>query len=136
MRCNLITQVCLAASVMAAAALPASAQSYRFAGNMIVTPAGQDSFYVSGVPAQTPVSHWCAAAEYAVKVLGAGYEQRMYVVGGQKRGERRVLISLSPAGTASEAAPIKQRSIFIDGANRKVNAGLADCRDLRRVSDF
>lgn len=117
-------------------AVPAFAQSYRFAGNMIVTPAGNNSFYVSGVPSQTPASHWCAAAEYAQRVLRADFEQLMYVVGGQKRGERRVLISLSPEGTASANGRIRQRSIFIDGANRKVNAGLADCRDLRRVTDF
>lgn len=121
----------IAAALAAALALPASAQSYRFAGNMTVTPAGSDSFYVSGVPTLVPGSYWCAAAEYALRVLGADFEQIMYVVGGMQRGERSVLISLSPAGTASEAAPIKQRSVFIDGANRKVNAGLADCRDLR-----
>ncbi len=106
-------------------------QTYRFARSMTVTPAGADSFLVGGVPTQVPASYWCAAAEYARRVLGADFDQRMYVVGGQQRGERQVLISLSPAGTASETAPIKQRSIFIDGANRKVNAGLADCRDLR-----
>ena len=116
-----------------AVAAPA-AQAKHYGDGMRVNAAGPDSFVVDGVPTQTPTSHWCAAAEYARAELNAGFDQRMYVVGGQKRGESQVLISLSPKGTASEQERVREYSIRIDGANRKVNAGLADCRDLRRPS--
>ena len=115
-----------------AATLPVTAQARHYGDGMRVTAAGPDSFIVDGVPNHTPKSYWCAASEFARKELGADFEQWMYVVGGQKRGESQVLISLSAAGTASEVERVRETSIRIDGASRKVNGGMADCRDLSR----
>lgn len=105
-----------------------AAETYHARNGMKVTPAGADRFYVGGIPENTPQSYWCAAAEYSKRFLGAGFNQRMYVVGNHKRGQRSYLISLDPKGTASENGRIKQIGIRIDGANRRVDVGLSDCR--------
>ncbi|MEP5732288.1 MAG: hypothetical protein ABJL67_23310 [Sulfitobacter sp.] len=111
-------------------ALPANAQTFHANNGMKVTPAGGQSFVVSGFPRNTPQSHWCAAAQYAQRFLKASYSQRMYVVGDYKRGQRQFLISLDPTGTASEGQRIKEFSVRIDGANRRVDEGLDFCASI------
>ena len=105
-----------------------AADTYHARNGMKVTPAGADRFIVSGIPRNTPQSYWCAAAEYSKRFLRARFNQRMYVVGNHVRGQRQYLISLSPKGTASANGRIKQIGIRIDGANRRVDTGLSDCR--------
>ena len=106
-----------------------AADRYNARNGMKITPKGANSFVVSGVPRNTPQSHWCAAAEYSKRFLGARFNQRMYIVGNAKRGQRQFLISLSPRGTASEGGRIKELGVRIDGANRRVDTGLSYCRD-------
>lgn len=116
-------------------ALPAHAQSFRSTTGMTVTPAGPNSFYISGIPENTPQSHWCSAAEYSHRVLGTSFSQRMYIVGDSKSSARKYLVSLDPRGTASEGSRSKEFGVRIDGANRRVDEGLDFCSDrflLRR----
>jgi len=118
----------IAFTLAAMMAVPAYAADYRASNRMTITPVSANSFIVSGIPRNTPQSHWCAAAEYAQRFLKADFAQRMYVVGDAKRGQRRYLISLDPTGTASEGSRSKEFSIRLDGANRRVDEGLDFCR--------
>lgn len=111
-------------------AVPAHANEYRAKNGMHIKPVSANSWTVSGIADNTPQSHWCASAEYAQRFLGADFDQRMYVVGNAKRGQREYLISLSPKGTASEGGDSKELGIRLDGANRRVDQGLDFCHDL------
>ena len=108
-------------------ALPVQAQTFHAKNGMQVTPAGPNKFIVSGIPDNTPQSHWCAAALYAKRFLNAAPSQRMYIVGDAVRGQREYLISLDPRGTASEVKRSKEFSVRIDGANRRVDEGHDFC---------
>lgn len=117
-------------ALIALMAVPAYAKDYRANNGMRIKPVSANSWTVRGIADNTPQSHWCASAEYAQRFLGAGFKQRMYVVGDAKRGQREYLISLSPKGTASEGTRSKQFGIRLDGANRRVDQGLDFCHDL------
>ncbi|MEP2920051.1 MAG: hypothetical protein ABJP06_04940 [Sulfitobacter sp.] len=123
----------VAFALAALVAFPAHAKEFRSTNGMHVRPVNANSWTVSGIPDRTPQSHWCASAEYAQRVLGASFNQRMYVVGNAKRGQREYLISLSPKGTISEGGRSKQFGIRLDGANRRVDEGLDFCRNTLRV---
>jgi len=120
----------LAALVVLMAMPVQASNSYRTPNGMTITPAGPDSFFVSGVARNTPQSHWCAAAHHSQRFLKARFSQRMYIVGDAVPGQRRYLISLNPAGTSSENGRIKEWGVRIDGANRRVDEGLDFCRGL------
>lgn len=118
-----------------AMAAPVLAQDFRASNFMNVTGAGEGRFVVSGVPNLVPQSYWCAAGEYAQRVVGAGPEDRIYVVGDYQRGQRSYTFSTSPAGTAAEQGRVPGVSVRVDGVSRKVNAARADCRDRLRRGD-
>lgn len=115
-------------ALAATLALPAAASNtYHASNGMQVTPVNQNSFVISGIPRNTPQSHWCAAAEFSQRFLDANFSQRMYIVGDAQPGQRQYLVSLNPAGTASEGQRIKEWGVRIDGANRRIDEGLAFC---------
>lgn len=119
----------LHSALFVALASPALATEYRASNHMSVNAAGDGRFVVSGVPNSVPQSYWCAAGEYAQRVVGAGPEALIYVVGDYQRGQRSYTFSTSPAGTAAEQGRVPGFSVRIDGVSRKVNTARADCRD-------
>ena len=122
------------AVIAVALAAPAAAQTLRTTNNMTVTAAAGDRFVVSGVPHFQPQDYWCAAGQYAQRVLRASQFSRLYVVGDYQRGQRTVTFSTSPAGTAAAQGEVNAYSIRVDGANLRLDAAVAECRGLRFLS--
>jgi len=110
-----------------AAPVAADAQIFHNGTGVKVNAAGANSFYLGGFARNTPTSHWCEAARYSSKTLGASYSQRMYVVGDSNKSATRFLVSLDPKGTASQNGPIKSWNIRRDGASLSVAQALDYC---------
>lgn len=108
-------------------ATPAVATDYRASNRLSVTQAENGRFVISGIPDRTPLSYWCAAGEYAQRVLDAGQNERIYVVGDYQRWQRSFTFSLSPAGTAAEQGRVPGFSVRVDGVSRKVGVARDDC---------
>ncbi|WP_370400860.1 hypothetical protein [Sulfitobacter sp. JB4-11] len=117
-----------------ALAAPVSAQTFRAENGVNVTPvaggfavASGNGFWARGM--------WCAAADYARDVLGAGGTQRLYVAQPQPRGSRTpVVFSLDPAGLTPSRVTILGASIRTAGANLSVDHAQGFCADHKLLS--
>jgi hypothetical protein len=110
-----------------AVATPVLAQDFRASNHMRVNAGANGTFVVSGVPNFGPQDYWCAAGEYAQRVLRLSPNDRIYIVGDYQRGQRSYTFSPSPKGTASEFERVRGSAIRKDGSNLKTNAARAEC---------
>lgn len=121
----------LSAVVISAMTMPIIASAFTAENRTKVTPAAGNTFVVSpsgrfGVPGQ-----WCAASDYAQRVLGADWSQRLYVQGsGSER--RSIVFGLDPAGATPSKITVVSRSAKTPGANFSVQRAYAFCIEQRR----
>lgn len=84
--------------------VPVSAGAWQAENRLTVNPASGDVFEVIGRPGSPGSEFWCAAGEYALRVLGASGTERIYLVRPRGtpvtgRGPSAVQFSLTlPAG--------------------------------------
>jgi hypothetical protein len=121
-----------AVALMITTALPAfSAQVFRAENRVDVTPLAGGSFEVEpdiryGVPGQ-----WCAASDYARRVLNVPWTSRIYVQGpGSAR--RSIVFGLDPAGAEPSRITIVSRSAKTPGANFSVQRAFDFCINQRQ----
>ena len=113
-------------------ALPATAGTFIAENRTKVTALSNNTFQVKpethfGVPGQ-----WCGAADYARRVLGAGWSDRIYVRG---KSGRNVQFGLTPGGATPSSISIVSASANTPGANFSVQRAFGYCID-QRVSPF
>lgn len=120
----------LAAAIVACIALPATAQTFFAENRVEVTPLKGSSFQVGpdsgfGVPGQ-----WCAAADYARRVLGVPWASRLYVQG-IGTAKRSIIFGPDPAGAQPSRITVVSRSAKTPGANFSVQRAYGFCIDQR-----
>ena len=125
----------IALTVATMMALPMTASAFTAENYVEVTPRGGSSFEVErdgrfGVPGQ-----WCAAADYAVRALGVGWTNRIYVQG-PGRTSRSVVFGMTPAGAQPTEITGVAASARIPGSNFSVQRAFAYCIQQRLPSEL
>ena len=77
---------------------------------------------------------WCAAADYALTVLGAGGTRRIYVAPLSTSNRNSVRFTLDPAGLTPVSVLSVGASIKQPGANLSVNHACGFCADFRLIN--
>lgn len=106
----------LVAALAVALALPSAAQAFRAFNNLNVNPEGPQSFEVIQRGGIDAADAWCAAGDYARRVLRVPANQRVYLVEGKHiaRTETRRRFGYSFSLTAPpEAANITQQPLTL-----------------------
>ncbi|MGB3247399.1 MAG: hypothetical protein WBB25_22930 [Sulfitobacter sp.] len=109
-----------------------AAQTLRVEGRINVSPVA-GGFLVEDGGGNGARGMWCAASEYARRVLGASGTQRIYVTGPLTSSNRRapVRFSLDPGGTTPSRVTILGVSIYTAGASLSVDHAIGFCADFR-----
>ena len=76
----------LTAPILLAAmlAVPSQAFAFKALNRLTVNPAGGNQFEVIQRAGSSAADNWCAAADYALRVLGASSSQKVYLVAGRQ----------------------------------------------------
>ncbi|MCR9126803.1 MAG: hypothetical protein NXH82_11830 [Rhodobacteraceae bacterium] len=96
----------LLAACICALATAAPAWAYRAENYHLVNPVGPETFEVIGRAGSGPTQYWCAAGDYALRVLGAAPQTRIYITGpvgpsATRPGARAVTFSLAAPDTVA-----------------------------------
>lgn len=123
----------LAITLSTLMAIPVAAQAFTAENRVDVMPRAGSSFEVEedirfGVPGQ-----WCAAADYAVRSLGASWTSRIYVQG-QGSASRAVVFGLTPAGAQPKSISSVAASAREPGSNFSVQRAFGFCIEQRAPS--
>ena len=124
------------ALVGAFAALPAEAQSFRAENRVAVVPA-PGGFDVQGDAGFGARGMWCAAADYARDVLGAGGFDRIYIAEGRAPGlgqRAPVRFTMDPTGLRPSNVLIVGASLRTAGANLSVDHAQGFCADAKVIA--
>ena len=129
-----LSMICLAL-----AAMPVAANAFIAENRHHVNPLPGGAFEVIGEPGSGGAAYWCAAGDYATRVLGAGGTQRIYISRGRGRPEtsnRRSAVQFSmtpPAGADTS----RSLTLQVDRAGDNLGVAFARryCDDFRML-DF
>ncbi|MEW9919444.1 hypothetical protein AB2B41_07510 [Marimonas sp. MJW-29] len=114
---------------------PLQAQTFRAENGVIVTPVA-GGFEISSGGGQGARGMWCAAADYALDVLGAGGFDRIYIAQGRRLafGERGpVRFTMDPTGLTPRRVLVVGMSLSAPGSNLSVDHALLFCQDARTI---
>lgn len=78
--------------------LPVSASAFIAENRLQVNPLPNGGFEVIGQPGSGPAQYWCAAGDYALRVLGAGASRPVYMtrgIGAPVTSDRKSAIQFS-----------------------------------------
>ena len=122
-------------SLFLALALPAplAAQTFTASNGVAVTPV-PSGFSVSDGGGYGARGMWCAAAEYAQRVLGAPVISRIYIVEPRTNVRGPVVFSTSPYVGATQQLLITGLSLRQKGANLSLGHALGFCADARETN--
>lgn len=125
---------CFGAALMLAAPTVTDAQTFQAENRVMVTDLGNGTFSVPTRNAFGARGTWCAAADYAMSVLGASGTSRVYVRDAKTAPSDSVVFALSagdttPAGVSSVAAGLRT-----PGANLSVDHAFQFCYDARLIN--
>lgn len=127
-----------ALAVITALVMTATSASAWFAFNRLEVQALNDgSFEVISRPGTGPTDMWCAAGDYAQRVLGSAAAQRVYLVAGTgpavtRPGYKAARFSLTPpAGVNTEVTSLSV-SITRVGENLRSASARQYCYDSHR----
>ena len=124
----------IAALTVAAMAIPAHAQTFRAENMVRVTPVAGGLFSVESSPKFGVPGQWCAAADYAVRVRGANWQDRIFVQG--KGPNRSVVFSIGAKGQTPKSVLSLSATANTPGANFTVQRAYAFCIEQRRPFQF
>ena len=108
-----------------------SAQAFTADNNVIVQPAGANSFAVASGNRYGARGAWCAAADYAQDVLKQRGTARIYVQQPKTRPSGTVVFGLDPAGAAPAAVSSTEAALRVPGANLSIDHAKQFCVDAR-----
>lgn len=126
----MLRQILFALPLVALADL-ASAQSFRAENRVVVTPAGAGSFSVPSGGKYGARGAWCAAADYAMDVLGQRGTARVYVQQPKTTNSGAVIFGLDPAGAAPTAVSSTSAALRVAGSNLSIDHAFQFCSDAR-----
>ena len=119
------------AAVVALAAVPAVAQTFRAENRVDVRPALNNAFQISSGGDYGARGMWCAASDYAQDVLGASGTSRIYITEPRTSTSGPVTFSLDANGTQGKSVSIVGASLRQLGANLSVDHAYQFCYDAR-----
>lgn len=100
-----------ALAIVCFASLPATGFAWKAENRLDVNPLpGSDAFEVVGRPGSAGADYWCAAGDYALRVLAAPAEARIYITRARGVPEtsnrlEAVHFSLTPGGGETRPTP-------------------------------
>jgi len=122
------------ACVLAALAMtPAFAQAYVPNDRLTFTPT-EGGVHISGSTGFGARGHWCAAADYALREMGAQDGQKLYVSEPRARGfggDGGVTFTLDPAGLTPSPVVILGGSLTKAGSAMTISHGITLCGGLQ-----
>ena len=113
--------------------IPFEAAAFRADNRVEVTPSGQD-FIVQEGGGFGARGMWCAAADYALDVLGAPATARVYVTQPRRTPRDPVAFSLDPGTIRPTSFMIVGTSLRQPGANLLVGHAMSFCADARTIN--
>ena len=115
-------------------AMPAAAEPFRAVNHMYVAPQGSDRFEVSGNAELWARDYWCAAGEYAQRVLGMPVTARIVVAEPYGKTHRAVGFVTDPDAEPQFRVVVMGLSIRSAGSSLSVGQARGFCADhqLRR----
>lgn len=125
---HFVTAVVLGATVLAGAA---QAQTYRADNRVTVTGLGNATFSVPSAGKFGARGAWCAAAEYALEVLGASGTNRLYVQQPKTTNSGPVVFGLTPGGTTPVGVQGTTSALRTAGSNLSIDHAFQFCQDGR-----
>ncbi len=115
---------------------PAMAQTFRAENRVMVTPV-TDGFVITSGGDHGAMGMWCAAADYARKVLGAAGTDRIYISQGRNPGLGQrgpVRFSMDGSGLRSKPVVVVGASLSEPGSNLSVDHAYQFCTSARLPS--
>lgn len=123
--------IALIAAVASVGATSTSAQTFRAENRVIVTPQANGLFSVSAGNYWGARGAWCAAADYAMDVLGASGTTRLYVRVPTTTPSGAVTFGLTPGDTTPIGVVSVSASLRTAGSNLSVDHAFQFCYDAR-----
>ncbi|NNE51752.1 MAG: hypothetical protein HKN30_05040, partial [Sulfitobacter sp.] len=105
----------------------AGAQTYRSQSRVIVTGLGGDTFSVPTGGTYGATGAWCAAADYAIRILNARGVARLYVQQPKTTPSGAVVFGLTPGGTVPVTVASIDAALRSAGANLSVDHAYQSC---------
>lgn len=129
-----ILSLALIATLAAVTAAPVAAQTFRADNRVTVTPQGGGLFTVPFSNRFGARGAWCAAADYAIDVMGASGTSRLYVRSPISPGNNQVTFGLTPGNTTTSGVTSTTAALRTAGANLSVDHAFQFCYDARLIS--
>lgn len=108
---------------------PAVAGAWQADNLLTVNPLPGEGFEVVGRTGSAGSDYWCAAGDYAMRVLGAGGTQRIYLVRGRGAPETSNRKSAVQFSLTPPDGPEPRDSLFLSMRNVGDNLGAAFARN-------
>lgn len=140
MKKSLTLALAAATTVAAIAATSANAASFRAYNRVTVNPVAGGTFEALETAQYGQRGMWCAAADYAISVLGADGTDRVYVQTPRgdsvtKPGRKGVVFGLSvPAGASDVPVLSINAALRVPGSSLSVDHAFQFCYDSRLQS--
>lgn len=109
----------------------AHAQTFKADNRVLVQPAGANSFAVPSGGRFGARGAWCAAADYAMDVLGQRGTARIYVQKPLASPSAAVVFGLDPAGASPASVTSTSAALRVAGSNLSVDHAFQFCADAR-----
>lgn len=123
----------LATVLTVASAVPSAAQTFRAENRVVVTPQSGGLFSVPFGNRFGGRGAWCAAADYAIDVLGASGTSRIYVRVPIAQGVNQVVFGLTPGNTNPSGVSGTTAALRTAGANLSVDHAFQFCYDAKLI---
>ena len=123
----------VAGAALMLSSVTAGAQAYRADNRLVVTPVGGGSFSVPLGSRFGARGTWCAAADYAARVLGAAGTTRIYVQQPLARPGKTVVFGTDPGGASPQQVLGVTSALRTAGSNLSVDHAIQFCADTRLI---
>ncbi|KIN70463.1 hypothetical protein Z945_3518 [Sulfitobacter noctilucae] len=117
-----------------ALAATANAQTYTAQNKVEVTPVTNSSFSVPSSGRYGAQGTWCAAADYAMRVLGQSGTTRVYIQQAKAANSGPVTFGLDPGTAAPQSVFSVGASLDVPGSNLSIDHAIQFCRTISRSS--
>ncbi|MFC6638176.1 hypothetical protein GV827_13975 [Sulfitobacter sp. JBTF-M27] len=126
--------IALIAAIVSASTTSLAAQTFKAENRVIVTPQSNGLFSVSAGNYWGARGAWCAAADYAMDVLGASGTTRLYVQVPTTTPSGPVTFGLTPGNTTPVGVVSVSASLRTAGSNLSIDHAFQFCYDARLQS--
>lgn len=125
---RMLTSAAVALSIMA---MPGFADAFEAENKVVVTGLTKTTFSVPSAGRFGARGAWCAAADYAVDVLGASGVSRIYVREPLVAPSDPVVFGLTPGAATPVSVSSTSAALRTAGSNLSIDHALQFCHDAR-----